>query len=155
MNTWNSKAWDGCLQARAIKVLHSAVCVSDYYYYYYYYYCCCCCRCCCCCYISTQTSSNYKACADWPRLRSMRQSDYLITGRARGTREGERGPTPLFSPRASSTFLLSLPKKAMSGYVGGSYSETFMRASKYWKNLVRTDQERRGDKRSFVLHWFF
>ena len=114
MNTWNSKAWDGCLQARAIKVLHSAVCVSDYYcyYYYYYYYYCCCCRCCCCCYISTQTSSNYKACADWPRLRSMRQSDYLITGRARGTREGERGPTPLFSPRASSTFLLSLPQKS-------------------------------------------
>ena len=29
MNAWGSKAWDGCLRARAINVLHSAVCVSQ------------------------------------------------------------------------------------------------------------------------------
>ena len=37
MNGWGSKARDGCLQARAINVLHS-ICVSDYYHYYYQYY---------------------------------------------------------------------------------------------------------------------
>ena len=37
MKGWGSKAWDGCLQVRAINVLHS-ICVSDYYHYYYQYY---------------------------------------------------------------------------------------------------------------------
>ena len=37
MNTWGSKAWDGCLQARAINVLQS-ICVFDYYRYYYHYH---------------------------------------------------------------------------------------------------------------------
>ena len=102
MKGWGSKAWDGCLQVRAINVLHS-ICVSDYYhyyyqyYYYYYYYYCCCCFCCC-CYILTQESSNHKACADWPILRSTHRSDYLITGRARGTREGgEEASSPFLS----------------------------------------------------------
>ena len=52
----------------------------------------------CWCYISTQESSNHKACADWPILRSTRRSDYLITGRARGTREGgEEASSPFLS----------------------------------------------------------
>ena len=125
MNGWGSKAWDGCLQARAINVLHS-ICVSDYYHYYYqyyYYYCCCCCCCCCCCYISTDASSNYKACADWPILRSTSRSDYLITGRARGTREG--------GEEASSFSLLVRPrhlffpfhKKAMIATMRGTTLE--------------------------------
>ena len=40
MNAWGSKAWDGCLQARAINVLQS-IYLSDYYYHYnnnYYYH---------------------------------------------------------------------------------------------------------------------
>ena len=53
---------------------------------------------CCCCYISTQASSNFKACADWPILRGTRRSDYLITGRARCTSEvREEASTPFLS----------------------------------------------------------
>ena len=37
MNAWGSKAWDGCLQARAINVLQS-ICVFGYYRYYYHYH---------------------------------------------------------------------------------------------------------------------
>ena len=164
MKGWGSKAWDGCLQVRAINVLHST-CVSDYYhyyyqyyyfyFYYYYYYCCC-------CYSSTQESSNHKACADWPILRSTRRSDYLITGRARAHAKEERKPPLFFSPRASSTFLLSLPQKGYDCYDEGDYSGTFMRASKFGKNLAGRDQVSGGgggggggDKRSFVLQWFF
>ena len=89
------------LQTRAINVLH-CICVSGYHYYhyhyhyhYYHYYC-----------ISTQVTSIIKraliglACVAWA-------GNYLITGRARGAREGERRPPLLFSPHASSTFLLS------------------------------------------------
>ena len=85
------------LQARALNALF-CICVSGYhyyYYYYYYYY-----------FISTQATSIITraliglACVAWA-------SNDLITGRARGTREGERRPPFLFSPHASSTFLLS------------------------------------------------
>ena len=97
------------LQARGINGLH-CICVSGYYhhhhhhyhYHYYHYYC-----------ISTQATSIIKraliglACVAWA-------GNYLTTGRARGTREGERRPPLLFSPHASSTFLLSplLPPSA-------------------------------------------
>ena len=73
-----------------------------------------CCCCCCCCYISTQASSNNKACADWPILRGTRWSVYLITGRARGTREGGEAGLLSFSlfvrPRH---FFFRSHKKAM------------------------------------------
>ena len=87
------------VQAGAVNVLH-CICVSGYYYYhynyyhYYHYYC-----------ISTQATSIIKraliglACVAWA-------GNYVITGRARGTREGESRPPLLFSPHASSTFLL-------------------------------------------------
>ena len=90
-------------KARAVNVLH-CICVSGYqhhhhhhhhHYHYHHYYC-----------ISTQATSIIKwaliglACVAWA-------GNYLITGRARGTREGERRPPLLFSPHASSTFLLS------------------------------------------------
>ena len=119
-----------------------------------------CCCCCCCCYISTQASSNSKACADWPILRGTRRSDYLITGRARGTREGGEAGLLSFSllvrPRH---FFFHSHKKSYDSYDEKDYSGTFMRASKYGKNLAETDQGRgcggEGDKPSFVLHWFF
>ena len=68
MIAWGSKAWDGCLQARAINVLQST-CVSDYYHYYHYYYyyyyyysiiiiIIIIIGCCCCCYTSIQASSK-------------------------------------------------------------------------------------------------
>ena len=66
-----------------------------YHYHYYHYYC-----------ISTQATSIIKraliglACVGLA-------GNYLITGRARGTRGRERRPPLLFSPHASSTFLLS------------------------------------------------
>ena len=91
-------------KARAVNVLH-CICVSGYHhhhhhhdhhhYHYHHYYC-----------ISTQATLIIKraliglACVAWA-------GNYLITGRARGTREGERRPPLLFSPHASSTFLLS------------------------------------------------
>ena len=58
--------------------------------------------------------------------------------------EGERRPPLLISPRTSSTFLLSLPKKAMIATMG-DYSGTFLRASKYGKTLPGTDQGRWGE----------
>ena len=140
---WGSKAW---LQARAINVLH-CICVSGYYYHYHYhyhYYC-----------ITKQVTSIIKwaliglAYVAWA-------GNYLITGRARGTREGERRPPLLFSPHASSTFLLSplLPpsppqtkqnnnnnNKTGTCYAGYDwpYSGTFMRGPKQGKRLAGTD----------------
>ena len=115
-----------------------------YYYYYYYYY----------CYYyyyyyySIQATSIIKrsliglACV-------ARAGNYLITGRARGTREGERRPPLLFSPHASSTFLLSSPRPPSPPQKNGAYaaydwpySGTFIRVSKHGKRLSGTDQGR-------------
>ena len=57
LNAGVSKAWDGCLQARTINVLHS-IYISDYYNYYYNYYDYCCC--CCCCYIQLRQAAIIK-----------------------------------------------------------------------------------------------
>ena len=99
---------------------------------------------------------NYKGGADWLSLGSM-SCNYLITGRARGTRERERRPPLLFSPHASSTYLLlplppPLPPQTKqnnnnnektgacyAGY-GWPYCGTFIRGSKQGKRLAGTDQ---------------
>ena len=69
--------------------------------------------------ISTQASSSFKACADLPILRGTRRSDYLITGRARGTRGGGE---EVSSPYLSS-YVLDIssfaPKKSYDCYDGG------------------------------------
>ena len=136
------------VQAGAVNVLH-CICVSGYYYYhynYYHYY-----------RISTQATSIINraliglACVAWA-------GNYVITGRARGTREGESRPPLLFSPHASSTFLLSpLPspspqekkqnnnnKKTGACYAGYDwpYSGTFMRGSMQGKRMAGRDQGR-------------
>ena len=134
-------------KARAVNVLH-CIRVSGYHhhhhYHYHHYYC-----------ISTQATSIIKraliglACVAWA-------GNYLITGRARGTREGERRPPLLFSPHSSSTFLLSpllsppnktkLNNNNKTGvcYAGYDrpYSGTFMRRSKQGKRLAGTDHGR-------------
>ena len=105
-NTYYLQRWKGMgfksvvCKARAVNVLH-CICVFGYHHHhhhhYHHYYC-----------ISTQATSIIKraliglACVAWA-------GNYLITGRARGAREGERRPPLLFSPHASSTFLLSPP----------------------------------------------
>ena len=159
-NTYDLQRWKGrgfksvVFKARAVNVLH-CICVSGHHhrhhhhhhhYHYHHYYC-----------ISTQATSIIKraliglACVAWA-------GNYLITGRARGTREGERRPPLLFSPHASSTLLLSpiLPpprqtkqnnnnnNKTGACYAGYDwpYSETFMRGSKQGKRLAGTDQGR-------------
>ena len=67
--------------------------------------------------------------------------NYLITGRTRETREGERRPPLLFSPWAPPP-----PKKKKTGahYAGHDwpYSGTFLRVSKHGKNLAGKDQGR-------------
>ena len=92
--------------------------------------------------ISTQASSNFKACADLPILRGTRRSDYLITGRARGTRRGgEEASSPYLS-----SYVLDIssfaPKKSYDCYDGGLL---FLRASKYGQTLPGTDQGRWGE----------
>ena len=142
------------LQARAVNVLH-CICVSGYYYYHYYC-------------ISTQETSIIKraliglACVAWA-------GNYLITARARGTREGERRPPLLFSPHVSSTFLLSpLPspppnktkqqqqKKlapAMQAMIGPALERLCVGQCKErdWWGQTRGAR----DKGLSVLHWFF
>ena len=149
------------MQAGAVNVLH-CICVSGYYCYhynYYHYYC-----------ISTQATSIIKraliglACVAWA-------GNYVITGCARGTREGESRPPLLFSPHASSTFLLSplpspLPPRkknkttttkklapAMQAMIGPTLERLCMGQCKEreWRGRTRGG----GDKGLCVLHWFF
>ena len=92
-----------------------------------------------------------------------------MTGRPRGTREGERRPPLLFSPHASSTFLLSpllLPKQnktttttttklapATQAMIGPTLERLCVGQSKErdWRGRTRGV----GDEGLSVLHWFF
>ena len=108
--------------------------------------------CCCCCYISTQASSNYKACADWPILRGTRRSDYLITGRARGSRGGGEGGLLSFSllmrPRH---FFFRSHKKAMIATMRGTTLEPLcarQSTERTWRGRTRGAGERGINVRS-------
>ena len=84
-----------------------------------------------------------------------------ITGRARGTREGgDEASSPFLSSPFLSSCVLDIcsfapTKKAMITTMRGDYSGTFIRASKYGKNLAGGGGEGRGINGSFMLHWFF
>ena len=170
-NTYDLQRWKGrgfksvVFKARAVNVLH-CICVSGHHhrhhhhhhhYHYHHYYC-----------ISTQATSIIKraliglACVAWA-------GNYLITGRARGTREGERRPPLLFSPHASSTLLLSPilppPKQnkttttttklapATQAMIGPTLKRLCVGQSKErdWRGRTRGG----GDEGLSVLHWFF
>ena len=85
--------------------------------------------------------------------------NYLITGCARGTREGERRPPLLFSPHASSTFLPPPPpakKKKVAptqAMIGPTLEHSC--ACQSTERDCRRRTRGGGDKDLFVLHRFF